>query len=112
VINTELILCRTIGCTGPFSRWFMWPHRHVCTRYSNWRYPPPSRTVPVNRSLEAELKAEALFEAADLIAAKPGAFSDDSHMVTYVQDAEIARWLRRRARHLLEEASCRHEEDA
>jgi hypothetical protein len=34
----EMLLCRTIGCTGPFSRWFMWPHRHICTPYAFWRY--------------------------------------------------------------------------
>jgi len=27
----EVLLCRTVGCTGPLSQWFMWPHRYVCT---------------------------------------------------------------------------------
>lgn len=31
------LLCRTVGCTGPLSRWFMWPHRYICTPLMNWR---------------------------------------------------------------------------
>lgn len=33
----EWLLCHTIGCTGPFSNWFVWPHRYVCTPFVDWR---------------------------------------------------------------------------
>lgn len=35
----EVGLCRTIGCSSLFARWFVWPHSQVCTRFVEWRYP-------------------------------------------------------------------------
>lgn len=27
----EGVLCRTVGCTSIFARWWQWPHRLICT---------------------------------------------------------------------------------
>jgi hypothetical protein len=39
MIDIETLLCRTIGCTSLFAWRWEWPHRLVCTKYTNWRYP-------------------------------------------------------------------------